>query len=334
MACLRSACVLFGLLALASGCREQPEGVVLQIEGVDEAEQFWLTIGAAEKALPNGSLRFSPVAPESAIYPKDTFKSGDEVFLDRADLLSEARIAIVLDELVKASDGSSGGSSPMTLLRSAYLIEPQTGVLNDVALEPAAIGAGQWVCAGSPKTESRPSFAVAQSELDCDRDGWNVGADPDDANPLLTGDVTWDVSNGFCTIKLNGALRPLIERLPCTTNCPEKPETVQQFQGCFDGQPKTRCRTNARRGRIPVRQLLRSSPVNPNWELVRLGPEGFSIVFAPSFEAPDAWSVEYTLIEKTSGFFVLNDRAPGGASTTVILDYEAGAPALSCATEL
>lgn len=321
---------------MASACREQPEGVVLKVQGVDKAHQLWLTVGTDRKVVSGAAeeLRFTQFAPLSAFYDDDKpFRDGDEVFLDRPELMEQEQVAIVLDASLKES---GGGAERVNVLRAAFAFDIAAGELNEVELQPAQIGAGQWVCAGKPARNGAKSFAIVPGEIerDCDRDGWNVGADPDDADPLRTGTPMWSRESGFCRIGVSGRVLPLADLLPCATNCPTQPETSAELQGCFDGQIKTRCKTNVKRGRFEVAKLLRAKPVNPNWELVRLGPADFGVVFAPSFEAPDSWSVEYSIGDEPSGFFVLNDRTPRtGVSTTVIIDYDEDAGSPACAFE-
>lgn len=338
MAWLRSACVVSGALSgalLLLACREQPEGVVLLVQGVDKAEQLWLTVGTDRQVIPGlqEELRFKQHPTLSHFYEDKNskpFRDGDTVLLDRPELMEQDELAIVLDAMVK----ESGSNNEQTFLRAAYAFDLQKNVLNEVELLPGQIGPGQWICAGRLAQGGDRSFAIVPSEADrdCDRDGWRVGADPDDADPIKTGKPKWERESGFCSIEVSGQALPLADLLPCAQNCPEQPTTSDELQGCFDGQIKTRCKTNTKRGRFKVSQLVNGAMVNPNWELVRLGPEAFTIVFAPSFQAPDSWSVEYSLPDEKSGFFVLHDRGQR-TSTTVIIDFESGATSPSCAFE-
>lgn len=349
MAWLRSACVVSGALSgalLLLACREQPEGVVLLVQGVDHAEELWLTVGAQGRTVagPGGgeSLRFSQVPALSHFYMKSEekpFRDGDEVYLDLPQLKS-GKLALVLDTMVK----ESGNGENYKFARAASAFEVERGILNEAQLSPRAIGAGQWVCPGRPRESDNPqSFAIVTDpaslpERDCDRDGWAVDDDPDDADPLQTDTPTWSTDGAFCEVRAGRRPLRFLQRLPCTGNCTIPPKTADHLEGCVDGRPLVRCLVGTLKGSVRVDMILSPPPSNPDWELVRLGPAGVKVVFAPSFRSPNEWSVQFEIPAdsdkaKQRGYFLLNDRAQDGKATTVILQYQEDLDAPACTLE-
>lgn len=321
----------------ASACREQPEGVVLLVQGVDSTEQVWLTLGAQRRVIEGPddteSLRFA--SAQSRLYEKKPFKDGDEVLLDLPALQQQDEVAVVLDASVK-----TGGGNDINILRAAYAFNVESGVLNEVELRPSQLGLGQWVCAGKPGENGIKSFAVANvSDRDCDRDGWVVGEDPDDADPLKVGIPRWipDPTPGLNQCSLHVGSRVLRWKAflnqDCGRNCSESPLDNSGYDGCTDGEVKVRCKVGTKTTTLLLKSILSNLPQNPDWELARIGPMDANAVFAPSFKAPNEWSVTFALGGSGFGWFVLNDRA-GTFSKTIGVEYAAGTTQPTCSDEL
>jgi hypothetical protein len=313
------AAVAGAAVALAGAC-EQPTGVVLKIDGIAAADELWLAVGDKQMTGPASPLRFEAsqintllTAPEG----QTSYHEGYEIFLDRDAFLERPRLGLVLDATVPAGD-------PATIVRGSYLLEaPDAGTLTEVRLSLGQLGPGQWVCTAQRGDASTPSFLV-DGGTDCDRDGWIFGADPDDLDPVRTGPLSWapdPVNPALCLIRAGSRALPFRPILSggCGAGCTRPPLDVEEIDGCLDAQDVVRCEISKRSFTFPVRTLLGNRQVtNPDWELVKLGGEGATAVFAPTFEALDDWAVTFELPQSTFALFLLSDRARAGSERSAM----------------
>lgn len=312
--------------ALGSAC-DQQTGVVLKIDGIEDADQLWLAVGDKPMGTSTNPQRFEASELNTLLTApagQTQYHEGYEIFLDSDTLLERSKLAVVLDATVPAQ-------SPTSIVRGSYLLEPvESGQLTEVRLTLGAIGPGQWVCAAQRGDAERASFLV-DGGADCDRDGWLFGADPDDADPVRAGSLTWapDAQNpALCVIRAGARplrLRPILSG-GCGNGCTRTPLNQTELDGCLDAQDVVRCEIGKRNVTFPVRTLIGNMPVtNPDWELARLAGEGAYAVFAPTFQALDNWSVTFDLPAPTSyALFLLSDRARGedGISMAIRVEYK------------
>lgn len=327
MASLRLICVV---VALGGAC-SQPTGVVISVEGAESASQLWLAVGVAAKD--GGGKRFLQTDETDFIEHEPPFEDGFEIFLDRDKLMGQGKIALVLDSTVPMA--------PLDIQRDSYVLTPESGVLTEVKLAPKGIGSGQWVCAGQPRTGAQAGFAVAldESDQDCDRDGWHFGTsgnvDPDDADPLQVGTPAWTQEGLRCLLKLGD--RKLYDPPlgSCAAPCITDPLDGPRLEGCFQEVPKVRCEIELKgresRGIFTVQALVKAQINNPNWELVKLGPQGAKAYFAPSDRSPNEWSVIFEMGEIQLGWFLLTDR-DSGLRRLIRVEAKSGTDS-SCRTE-
>lgn len=312
------------MVALGGAC-DQQTGVVLKIDGIEDADQLWLAVGDKTLAGPASPIRFEASELNTLLTApagQTRYHEGYEIFLDRDSFLERSKLALVLDATVPAQ-------SPTNIVRGSYLLEPvESGQLTEVRLRLGEIGAGRWVCTAQRGDAENPAFLI-DGGTDCDRDGWGFGSDPDDQDPVATGPLSWapDPTNpALCIIKAGArALRfqPILSG-GCGAGCTRAPIGDVEFDGCLDAQNVVRCEISKRSHTFTVKTLTGSMSItNPDWELVKLGGEGATAVFAPSFQSLDSWAVTFTLgAQSNQGWFLLNDRSRGNDGISMVMRVE------------
>lgn len=277
------------LVALGAGACSQPTGVVLSVYGVEKAEALLLGVGENASA---GSYR---VARETGVIAlPGPYPDGFEIYLDRAELLGQRKLALLLDAtLPQGGDGR-------VALRASYQVEPSRDELIEVRLGPEEAGRGQWVCQGRPN-DAGDGFVISDElERDCDRDGWLSSEDPEDVDPLLTADignlrVATGKIDGKCALALGGHVyEGAFDRASACSAC------VGPVLTCAEASDMMDCRVGASgRYELYAKDLLELAS-NSSLTLVRLaGPA--DAYFVPSASAlkafPDAatgqWRVAF-----------------------------------------
>jgi hypothetical protein len=308
-----------GLVLGFAGC-DRPTGVVISVHGASDALDLWLTVGGDANA---DKTRFFQRSDESGLVKSQagltsdtTFVDGFEIYLDSAELRAQGEVALVLDSILEGT--------PPEIRRDSYMVTPDSDALVEVKLAPVELGPGQWICAGQAASSAAPGFIVSRDErdADCDRDGWDFREDSDDTDPLDAPSPMWvpaSPSSQDCRVMLG--TRTLLN-VPSCALCWDP---QGGFEPCLSMLPQVSCTIGTRTGTLTVAQIATPLPVNPDWELIKLGPLNAEAYFAPSIKAPDEWSVIFQLGEQLNvGWFQLNDRAAGGVSRLVRVDYEGG----------
>jgi hypothetical protein len=299
------------------GC-DQPKGVVISVSGASTADDLWLTVGDKANA---DKTRFFQRDGESGLLKSKAglaqdveFSDGFEIYLDSEGLKGQSQIALVLDAIV---DGT-----PPDIRRDSYLVKPDSSGLVEVKLSPKEIGPGQWVCAGQQASDLTAGFIVSLDErdADCDRDGWSFREDSDDTDPLKAPKLTWTGLGLDCKVLLGTRQ---LQNVPNCNLC-EEPQERDDFETCLATAPQIKCTVGTNPGVLSVAQIVRPVPSNPNWELIKLGPANAAAVFAPSIKAPSQWAVLVGTGALNVAWFQLNDRAEGGVSRLVRVEYKPG----------
>jgi hypothetical protein len=294
------ACATFAaVLAAVTGC-QQPTGLVVSVFGATVADELRLTVGTrdAEAAQPRFLRQDDLVLPRQS----EPYPDGFEIYLDRQDLLAESAVAVVLDAVI--TDGE------VDILRDSYVIVPELDSLLEVRLTPQGLGTGQWVCSGRAGEMERFTI-TSPRDLDCDRDGWLAGDDPDDADPRITGMPRFADALGRCAVALGGNLIELFARgAPCSPCDPR-----EGLEKCLESLPRTRCMVRGTTASFSVDDLVGDIASNPEWELAKLAPQSdlFSATFVPTNRAPDQWRAVFARAGSpvNTGWFSLRDRVRG-----------------------
>jgi hypothetical protein len=298
MARVSGVCVVAGAVIAC----DQPTGLVVSVYGAAEAKGLQLTVGVDPVA--SNQPRFLQ-ADESGVIPiGGPYSDGFEIYLDRQALQKQGQVALVLDAVVDRNG--------VDILRDTYVVEPTRGALVEVRLTPKGLMPGRWVCAGRARSATDlKGFATFADpgDLDCDRDGWFAGVDPDDADPLGVGKVEVAARDGQCGIFLGGHQLLPLNLSDCNNNC-SLPLLPNQIEDCLSGSATTTiCSSPREGGTFPVSEIADVGD-NPDWELAKIGPAvAVNAYFAPSNRAPAEWAVTFSGVSPAPAWFVLTDRA-------------------------
>jgi hypothetical protein len=317
----------FSLIVLAAlpAC-DPPTGLVISVRGGAAARELWLAAGTADA----DQQRFVE-ARETGVVPSDgPFPDGFEIYLDRPELTSHRKVALVLDAIV-------GEGRSLDVLRDSYVVAPDADGLLEVRLTPRPLGAGQWVCWGRSGADrvDPAGFTIgnASPTADCDRDGWPATSDPDDADPLSNGELRLarDLDGAACQFRL-GARRLSLDASDCAV-CAITPQCLSSLESRND---VVHCDLRHQGSSVPVAKLM-SGVQNPQWELVPLGSEALApppppsedrsvqAVFLPSNRALDEWSVQFSAAAAVkTGWFALGDRS-SGRSVLIVVQFKGDA---------
>lgn len=270
---------------------------MVSVQGVESAERLYLTVGDHASTHRAEQPRYVRGMDLGRIDYQPPFPGTFEIFIENSHLLSKPKLALMLD-------ATKGPEASPEIRRDSFEVEPETGALLEVRLAPRPMGAGQWVCWGRARTPADQGVVIQidGSDTDCDRDGWEFDADPDDADPLQVGTPAWKEDGAFCALRLGN--RILRRDTDCLGSC--GPDL------CIINKPRTVCRVPSPTATLTMAQLLvgAAPPTNPDWMLVKLGPPDAAAYFEPSERSLDEWKATFRLSPgRRDSWFQLEDRA-------------------------
>lgn len=310
--------VLPWLAAAAASC-SQPTGVVLSVHGVEKADALLLGVGENVAGASYRVARETGIIQVSGPYP-----DGFEIYLNREDLLGQRKLALVLDAtLPQDGDGRAA-------FRASYQVAPSRDELIEVRMAPTLAGRGQWVCQGASNAAGDGFVISDEAELDCDRDGWLAGDDPEDVDPLALPDPPSGIRlvagriDGKCGLEAGrNRIAEVFERAGTCVLC------SGPVEDCAAANDVLKCSIGvAGRYELDAKDLLELAS-NARLTLVRLaGPaDGYFVPSASSLENfPDAskgqWRVAFERRPAAPfrfvAYFLLTDHAAEPPSHQVI----------------
>lgn len=301
--------VLPGLVVASAVACSQPTGVVLTVHGVEKAEALLLSVGENATGADYRVARETGVIKLSGPYP-----DGFEIYLQRADLLDQRKLALVLDAtLPQSGEGRAA-------LRASYQVAPSSDELIEVRMAPVEAGRGQWVCQGRSAADGDAFVISDETNRDCDRDGWLAVDEPEDVDPLAQPELAElrlapGTSNTQCALAVGrNRFDGVFERTGACLLC------TGPVVACAEANDALECRVGASgRHEVGAKELLELAS-NARLTLVRLaGPaDGYFVPSASSLASfPDAskglWRIAFerrpTAPAMFFAYFLLTDHA-------------------------